>query len=60
MQFYKWDNVKVKEGVVDHLTGKRYSGDSGTISDIGYRDDLWPITVEIYNKNTDSYEDHYF
>lgn len=60
MQFYTYDNIRVKDGVVDKVSGQDHSGQSGRIANIGYRDEQWPITVEIYNEETGFYEEHCF
>lgn len=58
MQLYTYDKVIVKDGVCDEEaldTNENpvdLSGLTGHISNIGYRDDLHPITVEIYNEDT--------
>lgn len=47
MQFYLYDAVIIKEGVRDSDSGLDLSGMSGRISNIGYRNDGWPITVDV-------------
>lgn len=48
MQFYSYDKVVVKDGVTDPENGKNLSGLTGRVSKIGYRNEGWPITVDVY------------
>lgn len=51
MQFYMYDHVVVKNGVVDSDSGEDLSGKTGRISNIGYREDGWPFRVDIYKED---------
>lgn len=66
MQLYLYDRVQIKENVVDEQTDTTeekfidLSGMSGVVTNIGYRSDIYPITVDIYNPDTGFYEECMF
>ena len=47
MQLYLYDNVFIKDGVKDEQTGTDFSGMSGRLVSIGYRNETFPFTAEI-------------
>lgn len=59
MQFYIYDRVKVKEGVKDE-EDRDLSGLEGRICNIGYRDEKYPLKVEIHNEDTGFCDEYNF
>lgn len=59
MQIFLYDRVLVKDGVVDEDTGASLAGLKGVVSNIGYRDEKYPFTIDVRD-DENSVSQYYF
>lgn len=55
---YMYDKVVARPGTINEETGDDYSGIRGMVSQIGYRDEAFPIHVDV--RGDDGYTSTYY